>query len=178
MVIGKQVSEEDNLTVEHNWLYGISTNQYALVLQFIVRGQGSGILLSPGMYLEAELVYFPSVNPMRAVIKWHITTHPIMPKGFFPGWQEVIQQETAAYELFPVRSERPFIVSRLLPVFFNNSWWLKDQANHFISIKENFTGIWKLLALSGGEPLDMVVVGKEDQYEPIGIWHQQTYKAL
>jgi len=42
---GKQISDDDNLTVERNWLYGINSNQYALVLQFIVRGQGADVLV-------------------------------------------------------------------------------------------------------------------------------------
>jgi hypothetical protein len=45
-------------------------------------------------------------------------------------------------------------------------------------IRAGFSGLWKLLGLSGGFSLDMVVVGKEDTYEPIGVWHNQSYKVI
>jgi len=47
-----------------------------------------------------------------------------------------------------------------------------------MAVKENFSGLFTLLALSGGYPLDMLVLGKERIYEPIGVWHNETYKAI
>jgi hypothetical protein len=47
-----------------------------------------------------------------------------------------------------------------------------------MKIKEGFAGIWKLLALSGGEPFNMAVIGKEKIYEPIGVWVEGGYKPL
>lgn len=178
LVVGKQVSVEDNLTVEKNWLYGIHTNQYALVLQFIIRGQGAGILLSPGMCIDAELVYFPSVAPLRALIKQQTTVAVKMPDQMYNSWKEVADVETAICSRLPVRSERAYAVRELLPVQYNNAWWLKDRNDDVISIKDGFSKIWTLLALSGGKALNMVVVGKENSYEPVGVWDPQTYKAI
>jgi hypothetical protein len=47
-----------------------------------------------------------------------------------------------------------------------------------MGIKNGFKNIWKLLSLSGGEALNMAVVGKENRYEPVGAWYQQEYKIL
>jgi hypothetical protein len=178
LVLGKQVSEEDNLTVERNWLYGINTNQYALVLQFIVKGQGATVLLSPGMYIEAELVYFPSASPLRALIKRQTGTTAKAPLHLFGSWKEVAEAEAAVCSAFPVRTERPYVITEILPVQYNGGWWLKDANNNLAAIKEDFGSIWKLLALSGGHSLNMAVVGKENRYEPIGVWDAQTYKVV
>jgi hypothetical protein len=178
LVLGKQVSEEDNLTVERNWLYGIHTNQYALILQFIIRGQGATLLLTPGMYIEAELVYYPSAAPLRALIKRQTGTTAKTPQHLFRSWHEVARAEASVCAAFPVRSERPYAIKEIIPVQYNDGWWLKDTHNNLVAIKEDFSGIWKLLALSGGYALNMVVVGKENRYEPIGVWDAQTYKAI
>jgi hypothetical protein len=178
LVVGKQVTDDDNLTVERIWLYGSNTKQFAVVLQFIIRGQGATLLLSSGMCIEAEVVYFPSVAPLRALIKRQITTTV---KGEIKGhasWKEVAEAETSLCAALPVRSERPYAVSQLTPVQYNGRWWLKDNGGDLVYLKEGFAGIWKLLALSGGYPLDMVVVGKEATYEPLGVWSSQTYKPL
>lgn len=178
LVVGKRVTEEDNLTVERNWLYGIQSNQYALVLQFLIRGQGATILLTPGMYLEAELIYFPSASPLRALIKRQIGTGAVPPRLVYDSWKAVAAAETSFGASFPVRSERPYAVSNVLPVQHAGGWWLKDSNDDLVAIREGFPGIWKLLALSGGQPLPMVVSGKEGIYEPLGVWHHEHYKAI
>jgi hypothetical protein len=178
LVAGKQISDDDNLTVERNWLYGINSNQYALVLQFIIRGQGAGVLLSPGMFIEAELVYFPSISPLRALIKQYATTNTKLPQQLFGSWREVVEAETTLCSQLPVRTERPYAIEQLLPVHHNNQWWLKDKNEDLISVKEDSSKIWKLLALSGGAPLNMVVLGRENNYQPLGVWHHQIYKAI
>lgn len=178
LVTGKQVSDDDSLTVERNWLYGINSNQYALVLQFIIRGQGAGVLLSPGMFIDAEIVYFPSVSPLRALIKEQATTNTRLPQQLFESWKAVAEAESAICSQLPVRNERPYAIQELLPVFHDNQWWLKDKSEDLISVGEDFAKMWKLLALSGGHSLDMVVLGKENKYQPIGVWHHQIYKAI
>jgi hypothetical protein len=57
-------------------------------------------------------------------------------------------------------------------------WWLQDTNNDMMSIKSGFKSIWKLLSLSGGDSLNMAVVGKENTYEPFGVWYQNEYKIL
>ena len=46
------------------------------------------------------------------------------------------------------------------------------------AIKNEHKTIWKLLSISGGDAMDMVVIGKEDKYEPIGVWYNAGYKIL
>ncbi|MFT4025049.1 MAG: SWIM zinc finger family protein [Flavihumibacter sp.] len=178
LVAGKQVSEDDRLVVEKFWLYGMQSKQFALVLQFIVNGQGANLLLTPGMQIEAELVYFPSVNPLRALIKRQVYGQHPFALSARPGWLSVAEEETNSCARFPVRMERPFIVDALTAVQHNNAWFLKDAEGYMVALPENYSGIWKLLALNGGRPQAMVVIGKENKYEPLGIVADGLYKAL
>jgi SWIM zinc finger len=178
LVLGKLVTEEDNITVERNWLYGITSNQYALVLQFLVRGQGAQLALTPGLYVQAELVFYPSVVPLRAIVKKQISTEKVQQCKGFTNWQQVVEAETAFSSSLPFRSERPFIIEQVRPVFYNQQWWLQDTNNAMMRIKSGFKNIWTLLSLSGGDSLNMAVVGKENAYEPFGVWYQNEYKIL
>lgn len=179
LVMGKQTKEEDSLTVERNWLYGINSDTYAMILQFIVRGQGaSSIPLTPGLYIEAELVFYPSAIPLRAIIKKQINSNSTARYKGFANWQEVAEAETQFSSLVPFRSERPYIIEQLKPVQHNQQWWLQDTANTLMPINSSFKQIWKLLSLSGGTPLNIAVVGKERSFMPVGVWHQQDYKLL
>jgi hypothetical protein len=178
LVVGKQVTEEENLVIERMWLYGMKHRHYALVLQFLFRGQGATLLLSPGMYIEAELVYYPSTAPLRALVKQHKTAVPQQPEALYGSWQDVAYTETEVCARFPVRSERAYAVEQIVPVLDGGRWWLKDSQHNLVAIKQGFEGIWKLLAMSGGSPLDMVVVGREGVFEPLGIWQNNLYKAI
>lgn len=178
LVLSKQTAEVDNISTERNWLYGTQSNRYALVLQFIVRGQGGQLTFTPGMFIEAELVFYPSVVPLRAIVKRQIATNSNNNFTAFNNWQQVCETETLLSAQMPVRTDRPFIIQQLKPVQYNNQWWLQDAGQQMMQLKNEQKTIWKLLAMSGGDAMDMVVIGKEDRYEPVGVWYKGEYKIL
>lgn len=178
LILAKQVSEADNITTEKNWLYGTTSKQYALVLQFIVRGQGGHLTLTPGMYVQAELVFFPSVIPLRAIIKRQVATSAVAAFSGMAHWEQVVQAETDLSTLQPVRAERPYIIHHLTPVQYDNQWWLQDSTFNMMPMKNYHTTIWKLLSISGGKALDMAVIGRGSLYEPVGVWNGATYTTL
>jgi len=175
LVLAKQSNEVDNVTTEKYWLYGLEQKKYALVLQFTVRGQGSQLSLTPGLYVQAELVFFPSVNPMRALIKRQLNTqYTGIPKGF-SGWEELTGAHTEIYSRFPVQGERPYIVEQLTTVRYNNQWWLCDQSSRMVPLRNAEKSIWPILAISGGQPLNMVLIGSPAQVEVAGLWQENQY---
>lgn len=180
MVLAKQQFEQDNITTERYWLYGATSKQYALVLQFIVRGAlaANHLNITAGQFIQAELVYYPSAMPLRAIIKKQITAAPAAIDTDYDKWQQVATAETAIAAALPVRGERPYCIKQLKPVSFNKLWWLQDADNNMMLLKNEQRYIWKLLALSAGHALDMVVIGKEAHYEVVGVWDNGLYKLL
>ncbi|QHS61684.1 SWIM zinc finger family protein [Chitinophaga agri] len=179
LILNKQITEEEGLTTEKYWLFGLNCLQPALILQFYARGMSRPqLLLTAGMSIEAELVFFPSEIPLRALIKEPVTNNKLQDTYGMTGWQELTTAETALAGKMPVRSERPYIVQQLTPVQHNMKWWLKDRNEEIMPIKDGFRNIWKLLSLSGGHPLDMAILGREQEYEPLGVWHNGVYKLL
>lgn len=178
LVIGKQTSEEDNITTEKNWLYGVHTQQYALVLQFSFRGQGITFSLTPGMLIEAELVFYPSIQPLRAIIKDYTQINKKPKIVGFDGWQSVVEKQATISAELPFFSERPYIVQQLTPINKGNKWWLKDTADLFMPMPDSFSNQFQLLAIGGGKPLDMIVKGRESIFEPIGVWVDHQFISL
>lgn len=178
LVLGKQVTEDDNLTTERFWLYGLNSKKYALILNFLIQGQGSNLVLTPGLQLQAELVFYPSIAPLRAIIKRQLATDNLNLFIGFNNWQSVAEQETAINELLPITTERPFIIKNIKPIFYQQQWWLQDVEQRLVAIKDEFSNIWKLLSISGGEALDMAMVGKENKYLPLGVWKDGKYKII
>lgn len=178
LVLGKEVSEENNLTVERCWLYATTQNRYALVLQFAARGQVMPTAITPGMYMQAELVYFPSATPLRAIIKQQQTGKTTTQHEAYDSWQAVQNETAHLFSRLPVSGDNSYIVEQLQPVPYNNEWWLRDKNGEMMQLARGFKQLWKLLAIGGGEAFNMAVAGKGDTYTPLGMWINNVYREL
>src|SRR5579871_5198627 len=69
LVLGHRAYEEEQFKVQRTWLRGRNTQRDALQLQFTRPGQPMETLLVVGTCLEADLTFFPSAWPLRALIK-------------------------------------------------------------------------------------------------------------
>lgn len=177
--LARQTTEEDKLIVERNWFYGLRSRRYALVLQFYVRTQPPGASYTPGLVVDADLVYYNSALPMRALVKdqWNTWKANRQPEGY-DSWTAVLNRETEYNARYPFAGDWPCIVTRLKPVPLQNEWWLQDEQQNLMRITGNYGAIWNLLSLSGGTPMAMSLIGKENQYEPLGVWFNNEYKML
>lgn len=178
LVLAKEVSEEDNITTERYWLYGLHTQQTALVLQFIVRGQGGQLTLMPGTCIQAELVYYPSVLPQRTIIKKQIASGDnTLPKAY-KDWDEVFTNQAYNFSKLPFKSNSPYIIENVRPVLHHEQWYLQDAKHCLMPLKNTFDNLWLLLSLSGGDYATMCVIGAEKSFLPLGIWHSNSYRAF
>lgn len=178
LVLAKQSSEVDSVTTEKYWLYGTTSKAYAVVLQFIVRGQGTVLTLSAGMTIRAELVFFPSVNPLRALIKRQINTEQLTSLSGYPHWNAVLETTATLYSQFPVQGERAWFVNDLVPVYHNQQWWFRDSDAQLMPAGNNEQKIWKILAISGGKPTGLSLISNNHRFEPAGIWSGNEYLPL
>ncbi len=178
-VLAKQTTEEEKLMVERNWLYGLNSRRYALILQFYVRSQPPAMSFTPGLVADASLVFYDSALPQRALVKEQHNTKKAnqLPEGY-NNWTAVLDRETADNAAYPFADARPCIVSRLRPVPIQNEWWLQDEQEQLMRISGKEGAIWNLLAVSGGAPMHMSLIGKENEYEPLGVWFDNEYKML
>jgi hypothetical protein len=180
LVLGKNTDTEGGLTTEENWLYGVNSRTCALILQFYAKGQTLPYSLMPGTCIQAELVFFPSSVPFRALIKniagqTEAGTEPLSGLG---GWQEMALLQSRITAQLPFQADIPVIIEKLRPVKIQQEWYLQDQQGYLAHVQAGLKSWWTVLAVSGGLPLTMSIMKKENDYLPIGIWDQQTYKPL
>jgi hypothetical protein len=179
LVLSKQVQQEDNLTVERFWLWGTETERTALVLQFNFRGGPNGpLVLAAGNIIDAELVFYPSALPLRALIKKQAPANTEVHIGGYSNWAEVAAEDVRLNSLLPFRSERAYIVEAIKPVLHQDKWWLADDVHNLVQLPEGYTHLYKWLAISGGSALKMAVLGKENRFMPLGLWMEDRYFIL
>jgi hypothetical protein len=68
-VVGRFSEERDNIKTLRHWLYEAEQQQWAQVFHFAAGGQPLDTSLTVGTVFAGEVVYYPSVQPQRALIK-------------------------------------------------------------------------------------------------------------
>ncbi|MBD3885185.1 SWIM zinc finger family protein [Phormidium tenue FACHB-886] len=187
LVIGQRIQEEERLRVRRTWLYGIATHTFALLLDFAHGSQPFEQCLLPGTCLEAELVFYPSAYPLRALIKTRQES-AVLPKpplgieliaeAVCPsGISEAIATYSKALANCPWLKRFPLLLQDVIPRQEEKGWLLQDQQGIVLPFSRRMeaTQGWQLLALSGGYPLS--VFGEWDGafLTVLSVWVEDSY---
>jgi hypothetical protein len=162
IVLGKRTEDEllgalnkaSFMKVQRTWLWGIQTGRLALLLQFAAPGQTLDVSLISGVGVEAELVFFPSAYPLRALVKKQ--NSGFSQEYSIPGYttiSESHQAYTDAITINPWIETFPLSLKEVIPSEINEQWGLQDEQGHWLPIAKNYPQTWTLLALSGGYPI-------------------------
>lgn len=173
LVLGQRVEDEDKLRVQRTWLWGQQHQQPALVLSFAFLNQPLDKSLVPGTAIEAELVFWASAYPLRALVKGRKSAAG--PVGELPGYDS-ISEGLAAYAGVLTRQpwleEFPLLLKQVVLVRYGEHWAVRDGAGHLLPLAPRFEQVWKLLALSGGQPLPLFGEWNSEHFAPLSTWHE------
>jgi hypothetical protein len=162
LVLGQRVYDEDRLRVRRTWLRGTATGRDAMVLDFSFQGQNSFASgLVPGTAFDAELVFFPSADPTRAIIKTrHSEPRTFAAPSGFGTVDALLDSYSAALSRKPWIEAYAAPLARVVPVLSDNKWYLRDGDGGLARIRPRFAQRWQMIALAGGHP--MFVFGEWD----------------
>jgi len=184
-VVAQQVDEEDRLTVQRTWLLRQPDGAPALLLAFAAGGQPLETAPMVGTVIQAQLIYYPSATPLRAMIK-QCEGEPL-PLVDIPGidtidkalvdfsqaiarnpWLERWPAALSAVTIVPPRSTRQE----------NRGWRLQDQDGRELPVSSRFTDAWTLAAIAGGCPVTVFGEWDGEYFFPYGASTGEAYFAL
>ncbi|HWQ11741.1 MAG TPA: SWIM zinc finger family protein [Roseiflexaceae bacterium] len=178
LVLGQRVEEEDNLRVQRTWLWGRNTARPALVLAFAAAGQVLDKSLAPGTMLEAELCFYPGAAPLRALVRERLG--PSMPLADLPA--TTAAEGTAAYAAALARNpwiERyPLCIGPATLARQGARWWVRDSSGRGLPLAGRFDAAWRLLALSGGQPITLFGEWDGEELRAVSAWVDAGFLAL
>lgn len=182
LVAGRQTTIEEDITIQKNWLYGLKSQKNALVLNFSFKGMGIETPILPGTIAHANLTFYPSHTPLRASIKNYISTIDYLPTPLtgLNSWDEVHEKAVAILAQNPWTDTFPILIEQVHIVFNQGKYYLQDatQALVLLSSAVSQEQIWKLLALTGGHPVSLMVLYHFDSVTPLGIVNNFEYHLL
>jgi len=182
LVMGRQREvTDDDLTIQRDWLYGTESKRMALILNFSYRNAPIQNLVVPGTATKAELVFYPSNWPMRAVIKMiGSQTGQFAEPAMHAHWDAAQEHYTQVLARFPWVETAPMFVRNLLPVPHPSGWYLQDTEGYGMPVHPSVDPqkVYQLLALSGGNATALAFVRQKDTIFPLGVWLEGRYRLL
>jgi hypothetical protein len=153
-VVGQRVEEEDKLRVQRTWLKGEATGRAALCLSFAAVNQALDVSLVAGTSQEAELVFYPSAAPLRAIVRTRYEGSAALTESAASAdFSEALDQTAALLAGDPWLERAPWFVRGCLPLRTEGGWCLRDENGKAVPLAREFSKAWPLFAVSGGLPV-------------------------
>ncbi len=154
-VLGQTLEKRDQILEQRIWLQGHESGRFALILHFAAANQSLDVGFQPGWTVPAELVFYPSATPLRALVVTREANQKRSPRPGEPDWQTAfaavgaVQAENPWRDVFPVLLEH----ARLVPSSADGApATCRDQTGAEVELHPSFANLWDGLALSGGAP--------------------------
>ncbi|MBD2464670.1 SWIM zinc finger family protein [Oscillatoria sp. FACHB-1407] len=181
LVVGQRTEVEDRLRIRRTWLLGIGTATFALLLDFAHGQQPFEHSFLSGTCLEAELVFYPSAYPLRALIKTR--QEAVLLSKQPPGKTtiaEAIATYSHAFAVCPWLEQFPLLLQAVVPFREGDHWLIQDAQGAVLPLSNRLEPrqAWQLLALSGGTPLTIFGEWNGDDLLPLNVWMEESLYGL
>ena len=179
LVLAKKTQIEDNLTTEVTWLYGLEQQKFAQHLQFLARNQVPEVMLTAGMVLQADLVYYPGSYPLRALFK--SGTQQVRQTPAFPqhtSMAEVKQSASNALAGNPFIESIPVVLSSVQLQQARTKWLLADAQQQSLPLLNPEKDIYRILAVTGGQAFDAFALYRHSALQVLTIFINQNTITL
>src|ERR1700722_5561103 len=158
-VLGQRSSDDGQLVTLQPWLYGERTGAVVTYLAFAAGGGAPEPGLPPGVRTEATVALYPGNLPPRALIAdQQADADPLGPMPGAASWAEALSGVPRVLAADPWADIIPLAVRglTLLPsAGAGSSWLLRDEPGRAVPVAAAPDVRWRLLALSGGRPVDI-----------------------
>lgn len=179
-VLGQRDEQEDRLRMRRIWLRGETSQRVALILLFAHGQQPFEITLLPGIVLPAELAFFPSAYPQRALVKSRSAdpTPTTTPPESYTTIEPVFSAYSQALSQSPWLERLVISLEGVTIMESNEKWYLRDRQNHGLPIAASYAAMFELVALAGGLPIGITGEWDGHAFYPLSAWINQQFVVL
>jgi SWIM zinc finger len=178
-VLGQvETQEEDNLTSRRVWLIGKETGKMVLVLDFAFGNMGFQTAWLTGYAYKAEVVYYPAAYPLRVVVKALENAQIFSQIIGFQDFTQFLNTYSKAVGQNPWLVDFPVLVAQVVPLFSQNTFMLLDKNEYQLPLAVDYDMGWKLIALSGGNPLAVFGEWHNGEMYPLSIFAEGRFINL
>jgi len=186
LTLGQAIVEDDHLRTQRTWLLGEQSARTALILQFSAGWRDFGETFVCGSRFQAELHFWPSAYPVRARIASRPSGADDAPPQMigalparlgYPDFAALLDAFARALSRQPWLAHLGVALRDVTPIPTpDGPWLLRDQTGAALLLAGD--DHWRLLALSGGRPLDLLAEWDGARLLPLGAFAEGSYTPL
>lgn len=169
LVIGQTEGkdEDTNLFYRRTWIAGEKTKKVALLLEYAWGSNPYETNFKPGNQFRGEVVYYPSSFPLRVGLRnFQTIAEPFFVNGY-ANFSIFSKKYAAAVGSNPWLLVFPAILENVVPIFEKGIFYLIDEHKKMLHLKTDETTAWKMLALSGGQPITVFGEFENQAFQPL-----------
>jgi hypothetical protein len=176
LVLGSIVEDDERVRAQRTWLRGEASGRTALILQFAAGAAPFGDVLMAGSVIEADLLFWPSAYPQRALIAARRQQTNAGAAGAHPTLLSFLDAAADALAAQPWLWRIGAAVDGVIPaVDARGNWTLRDRDGRALPLEGR--DHWRLLAISGGAPAGVTVEWDGHALTPLcavvdGVFHR------
>jgi hypothetical protein len=167
-VLARTVIEQERLRVARTWLWGASTERCALLLDFAPPFGSLESRPPAGSAVDAELAFFPSATPLRALIAGETEGLGPAPGSFGTGGvSSALSAAAEAIALNPWIDDWPVAIAAAVVEGSADGEWAFGTDDGTLRLGGSELARWRLLSVSGGHPVSV-----------FGLWTGESLTPL
>jgi hypothetical protein len=180
-VVAQKVETDEKLRSQRTWLRGKNTGHAALVLSFAYGTAALDSSLLAGHEVDAELAFYPSAYPLRALLKKKQEETKFLNQ--IVGYETFDNALTAYADGLaenPWIERFPMPLSGVVPILVDDRrFCLLDREKNLIplSVPDMTTG-WQLMAGSGGNRISVFGEWNGSHLTPLSLYADDKFNRL
>ncbi len=165
------------------WLQNLETGKFALILDYSFGGMGYEQQYFSGTVIKAALVYYSSNFAQRAICEsYEIVDIDNLPAvGITANFEALLEAYANALNISPWLVNLPVLLTDIVPHYYKekDQIQLVDATQNSLPIRLlDDTAQWKLLAVSGGNPLTVFGEWDGTAFVPLSVIDAQEGVVL
>lgn len=179
MILGIIEGVEDNLNFRRTWVLGYETKRYGLILDYAFGNASYSANYRAGNVFVGQVVFYPSNAPLRIAIKdKQVLERSIKRIIGFASFSVFLDFYASNLAANPWQLSFPCSIENVTPVLDNGVLHLIDIAQNKIPVFNEEPSKWKLLAASGGHPINVFGEWSGDSLLLFSLTIDQHYISL
>ena len=183
LVLAQYDTADSRLTTRRIWLHGAQSGRTVLLLSYGAVGRAPELALPVGLALDAEVSAYPGAGQLRVALGEQFT--PPSPVTLRPPGVSVVQAAARYGEALrddPWLDSHPVTLARVIPTPDADTWQLADAdsdlALPLTPVAQSRSGLWRLVALSGGAPVTVFGECGHRGFTPLTAWPEEAGEAV
>ena len=183
LVLGSHSEVQDDLTIDRYWLVGLDTGKDALIIRF--QNKFSIAQQEPiveGTVIEAELTFYPGLEPHRAFIKKQKEVHQSLDAqpAAIGTWKEYQGKRIEATQKDPWVNNKASIIEQIKIIKQSKSLIAVDSNRNYLKLSPELDQdkVSTLLLNTIGQPVKMAFTHRQNGILPLGLFIDEKYQVL